>query len=100
MSKLRKKGKVIVQHRVRDFDFWKPFFVGDKARQRKAGFTRWHLMRNIDDPKDIIIVFECGDLEKAKRVYSDPAVATIVKKAGVIGKTMFLMAEDIEVRDL
>lgn len=57
-------------------------------------------MRNIDDPKEIIIVFECEDLQKAKRVYSDPAVAAIVQKAGVIGKTKFLLAEDIEVHDL
>jgi len=74
--------------------------VGDENRQRKAGFTSWHLMRNPDDPKDIIIVFECDDLEKAKEIYSDPAVAEIVKKAGVIGETRFILAEDIESRDL
>lgn len=57
-------------------------------------------MRNIDDPNDILIVFDCNDLEKAKKVYSDPAVAAIVKKAGVVGKTKFLLAEDIQVHDL
>ncbi len=71
---------------MRDFEHWKPYFVGDRQRQGKAGFTRWHLMRNIDDPKDIIVVFECYDLERAREIYSDPAVAEIVKKADVIGR--------------
>ncbi len=57
-------------------------------------------MRNTEDPKDIVIIFECNDLDEAKKAYSDPAVAEITKRAGVIGKTRFLLAEDIEIRDL
>jgi hypothetical protein len=95
-----RKGVVVVQHKVKDFDFWRPFFVNDSKRQRRATFTRWRLARSIDDPNNIVIVFECRDLDKAKKVYSDPAVAEIVKKAGVKGKTTFLLVEEIESRDL
>jgi hypothetical protein len=31
------KGRVIVRHKVRDFDAWKPFFIGDAKRQHDAG---------------------------------------------------------------
>ncbi len=91
---------MVVQHRVKDFNYWRPFFVKDVRRQRRATFKRWRLSRNIDDQNDIIIVFECDDLEKAREVYSDPEVAEIVKKAGVIGKTTFLLVEEIENRKL
>jgi len=90
----------VVQHRVKDYNRWRPFFVEDGRRQRKAGFTHWRIGSNIDDPNDIIIVFDCKDLDKAKEVYSDPEVAKIVKKAGVIGKTTFLLVEDVESRKL
>lgn len=95
-----KKGVVIVEHRVRDFDHWRPFFVNDGKRQRKASFRNWRILRSIDDPNDVIVVAECSDLERAKEVYSDPEVGKIVKKAGVVGKTTFLLAEEIENRNL
>ena len=95
-----RKGTVIVQHRVKDFEYWKPFFTGDSKRQKKAGFTSWRLMKDIKDPNNIIIVFECNDLEKAKAVYSDPEVAKIIKKAGVVGEAAFFLAEDSESKKL
>lgn len=95
-----RKGVVIVEHRVKDFDYWKPFFTKDSERQRKAGFTKWTIGRSIDDPLDVIVVAECNDLDKAKEIYSDPEVGEIVKKAGVVGKTTFLLVEEVESRDL
>ena len=95
-----RRGKVIVQHRVKDVEFWKPFFTEDGARQKRAGFTRWHLMRNIHDANDLIIVFDCKDLDKAEKVYSDPKVSEIIKKAGVVGATKFILAEEVESREL
>ncbi len=95
-----RKGYVVVEHRVKDFDYWKPFFTRDAKRQRKAGFTKWTIGRSIDDPNDVIVVAECNDLDKAKEVYSDPEVAEIVKEAGVVGKTTFLLVEEVESRDL
>jgi uncharacterized protein (DUF1330 family) len=95
-----RKGFVIVEHRVKDFDHWRPYFVEDAKRQRKAGFTKWTIGRNIDNPDDVIVVAECTDLEKAKEVYSDPEVGRIVKEAGVVGKTTFLLIEVTESRKL
>jgi hypothetical protein len=97
---MSKKGWVIVQHRVRDFDYWKPFFVSDENRQRDAQFVRWHITRDIGDPNNIVIVFECNDLENAKKIYSDPALKPLVEKAGVVGDSSFFFVEDVETREL
>lgn len=93
---MTRKGVVVVQHKVKDYQRWRPFFVEDVKRQKRARFTSWRIGRNIDDPDDVVIIFECEDLDKAKETYADPEVAEIVRKAGVIGTTTFLLAQDEE----
>jgi hypothetical protein len=90
------KGKVIVRHKVRGFDAWKPYFMGDAERQRNAGFTRWHLTRNKHDKNELVIIFECEDLDKAKPMFSDPALAELMKKAGVLDQPTVFFLEDTE----
>ena len=74
------KGKVIVRHKVR----------------RNAGFTRWHLTRNKHDKNELVIIFECEDLDKAKPIFSDPALAELMKKAGVLDQPTVFFLEDTE----
>jgi hypothetical protein len=90
------KGKVIVRHRVRDFDVWKPFFVGDSKRQRESGFTQWHLTRNKHDRNEIVVIFECADLDKAKPMLSDPSLGDLMKKAGVLDQPTIFFLEEVE----
>jgi hypothetical protein len=90
------KGKIIVRHKVKDFDTWKPYFVGDAKRQRDATATRWHLARNQQDKNELFIIFECQDIDKAKSVFSDPALADLMKKAGVMDQPTLFFVEDIE----
>jgi len=88
------KGKIIVRHKVRDFEAWKPFFIGDTKRQRDASFTSWRVMRNTNDMNEVVIIFECEDLDKAKPMFSDPGLAEVMKKAGVIDQpTVFMLVE-------
>ena len=94
------KGKVIVRHKIRDFDTWKPFFYADAKRQRDASFTRWHLMRNKNDMNELVIIFECEDLDKAKTVVSDPSLAELMKRAGVMDQPTIFFLEEVENCDL
>jgi hypothetical protein len=87
------KGKVVVRHKVRDFS-WKPFFLGDAKRQRDSGFTSWRVMRNQNDMNEVVVIFECEDLDKARPMFSDPALAELMKKAGVVDQpTVFMLVE-------
>ncbi len=94
------KGKVIVRHKVRDVNAWKPFFVADAKRQRESGFTSWHLTRNKNDKNELVIIFECEDLDKAKPMFSDPALAEVMKKAGVLDQPTVFFLEEIETSTL
>ncbi len=90
------KGKVIVRHKVRDFNAWRPFFVGDAKRQRDAGLTSWRLLRNKQDNSELVIIFECEDLDKAKPVFSDPALGEVMRKAGVLDQPTVFFLEELE----
>jgi len=94
------KGKVIVRHKVRDFDAWKPIFYADSKRQRDAGCTRWHLTRSKHDKNELVIIFECEDLDKAKTVFSDPSLADLMKKAGVVDQPTMFFLEEVETCDI
>jgi hypothetical protein len=90
------KGKVIVRHKVKDFNAWKPYFLGDGKRQREASFTRWQITRNVNDKNETVIIFECENLDKAKPMFSDPALAELMKKAGVTDQPTVFMLENEE----
>lgn len=94
------KGKVIVRHKVKDFNAWKPFFVGDAKRQRDAGLTHWNLTRNKHDQNEVVIIFECTDLDKARQLVSDASLAEVMKKAGVVDQPTFFFLEEIENKPL
>jgi len=87
-------GKVIVRHKVQDFDKWKPIFLDDVKRQREHGFTSWRIMRNKNDMNEVVVIFESNDVDKAKPMFSDPSLAELMKKAGVIDQpTIFMLVE-------
>ena len=90
------KGRVIVRHKIRDFDAWKPIFYADSKRQRDAGFTRWYLTRNKHDKNELVIIFECEDLDRAKAIFSDPSLAELMRKAGVVDQPTMLFSEEVE----
>lgn len=88
------KGRVIVRHKVKDFNAWKPIFLGDGKRQRDAGLTKWQISRNANDKNEVVVTFECEDLNKAKPMFSDPSLAELMKKAGVVDQPTVFMLED------
>jgi len=90
------KGRVIVRHKVNDFEAWKPFFYSDAKRQQDAACTRWYLTRNKQDKNELVIIFDCEDLDKAKTVFSNPSLAELMKRAGVSDQPTIFFLENIE----
>lgn len=90
------KGKVIIRHKVRDFVAWKPFFYSDAKRQRDAGCTHWYLTQNKHDKNELVVIFDCEDLDKAKTVFSDASLRDLMKRAGVLDQPTIFFLEDVE----
>ena len=55
----------------------------DAEAHQAAGLTLEGLWRDIDDPQEVILIFQVSDLEKARAIVSAPAAVETARKAGV-----------------
>lgn len=80
------KDRVIIWHRVKDFDTWLKVFDNEGRKTRmEHGLVDRGLARGIDDPNMVYIVFGVTDMEKAKTRSSSEELKGIMAEAGVEG---------------
>jgi hypothetical protein len=72
-----------LKHRVKDFDAWLPFFEGDQDRIHSVGAKTISVMRSIDDPNDLHMIFDVPNVPAFFKILYSPEVADIMKNAGV-----------------
>lgn len=75
--------RMVCWNEVKDFAAWKSVFDTQADVQRAAGLTLEGLWRDIDDPNEVIFLFQVSDLEKARAFVSVPAGSETAHKAGV-----------------
>lgn len=90
---------VIVRHRVRDYDAWKPRFDEHGEVGRRHGATGHQLYRVSGDPKAVVIVNLFGDAAGARAFLEDPSLREAMERAGVDGVPETLVCEQAEVVD-
>jgi len=76
--------RVAVTHHVKDYDAWLKSFDarGDSARTNH-GLIERAIIRDLNDPNTISVIFEVSDMAKAKARLSSPEVKKNMKEAGV-----------------
>jgi hypothetical protein len=77
---------LLVRHRVAEFDQWKSAYDAHLHAREKAGLKQEHLLRNIDDPDEVLILFEVEDLQKAREFIDASDLSAVMEKAGVVDK--------------
>jgi hypothetical protein len=77
---------LLVRHKVADFSKWKPVYDAHLPARQAAGAKELHLLRNIDDPNETVILFEVEDLQKAREFSASDDLRERMQEAGVIGK--------------
>lgn len=81
------KGRVIINHKVKDYDAWlKAYDAEGKATREANGLIDRGISRDISDPNNIYVTFAVSDLVKAKARLADPAFKKLMTDAGVIGE--------------
>jgi heme-degrading monooxygenase HmoA len=90
---------LIVQHKVRDYDTWKPVFDEHGDVRRRHGATGHVLYRSIDDPNDITIVNHFPSREAAEAFAADPSLKEAMDRGGVIGEPRVTFAKETETVD-
>jgi hypothetical protein len=56
---------VLVRHNVADFAKWKPVYDAHLAARQKAGLREKNLLRGVDNPNEVVLLFEAEDPEKS-----------------------------------
>ncbi|MBC7826153.1 MAG: hypothetical protein H7122_00295 [Chitinophagaceae bacterium] len=85
-SRIDAKDRVMVTHKVRDFDAWLKAYDGEsKATRSSEGMVDRVLARGIDDPNIVHIVFAVTNIAKAKAAIGSEAKKNLMMSAGVEG---------------
>jgi hypothetical protein len=77
---------VLVRHKVADFAKWKPVYDGHHAARQKAGLREKSLLRSIDNPNEVVLLFEAEDLKRAQAFTESSDLREAMQKAGVVDK--------------
>lgn len=76
---------VIVQHKVKDFDKWLPFYQADDSARKANGLSEITLGRGLDNANEIMVAFKADDIQKAKDFTKSPGLKAAMQKGGITG---------------
>jgi hypothetical protein len=77
---------MLIRHKVADFAKWKSVYDAHASARQSAGLKEEHLLRNIEDPNEVILLFSAQDLNKAKAFAVSDDLREAMQKAGVSDK--------------
>jgi hypothetical protein len=74
---------VMIRHKVADFAKWKTGYDTHASARTAAGLKQVHLLTNLDNPNEVVLLFAADDLNKAKAFAASPDLREAMQKAGV-----------------
>lgn len=75
---------VLIRHKVTDFGKWKLAYDGDLTSRQRAGLKETHLLHNVQNHEEVVLLFEVDDLQKAMEFCNSSDLRATMQKAGVI----------------
>ena len=95
-SKSDFKDRMIITHRVKDFDAWlKVYDAEGKTTRAAEGLMDRSLGRNVDDPNMVRISFTVTDMAKAKAAINSEEKKKLMMSAGVEGMPKIEFFRDV-----
>lgn len=91
-SPLEIKTRIMIKHRVKDFDAWLKVYDGEGMKVRaENGLIDRALSRGAEDPNMVYIVFAISDMDKAMARSNSPELKATMLRAGVEGEPEIVM---------
>lgn len=81
--------RMMVTHKVKDWDAWKKVYDEDKTNRMNAGLTDRVLSYSVGDNHQVNIVFLVSDLKKAEDFSTSPELKAKMQAGGVEGAPTF-----------
>jgi hypothetical protein len=85
---------ILIRHKVADFAKWKPIYDSHASTRSNAGLKEEHLLRNIDNPNEVVLLFSAQDLNKAKEFGSSGDLRERMQEGGVSDKPDIYLLND------
>jgi hypothetical protein len=74
-----------IHHKVRDFGTWRTAYNAGEGRRASLGVTNGRVFRNADDPNDVVVLQDVGDVAKARTWLDSDDLKAAMQTSGVIG---------------
>jgi hypothetical protein len=82
-------NSLIIRQTVADYAKWRPAYDAHGAVRASAGLSHCRVQSSDGDVNDVVVVCDMADLAKAKAFASSKDLATVMVRAGVVGKPSF-----------
>jgi quinol monooxygenase YgiN len=76
----------MVRHKVADFAKWKVAYESHKSTRAAAGIKEGHVLRNVDNPNEVVVFLEVTDLAKARAFMTSPELKAAMEQSGITDK--------------
>jgi heme-degrading monooxygenase HmoA len=86
-------ARLMVQHRVANYDIWKQHYDGHRPSRDGAGLTNARVYRCVDDSDDVVVVADVADAEKVKTWAASSDLRSAMEKGGVLGQPSVLIGD-------
>ena len=84
----------LVRRKVADFSTWKAAYDAYLPIRQKAGLKEKYVLHNIDDPNEVITLFELEDVQKAREFFDSADLRGKMQQAGTADKPDFYLLSD------
>ena len=84
-------ARVILWHKVKDFNAWKSKYDADVARRNAAGLKQVSLNRGKLDPNTLTIEWTTDDPSIIEKMVGDPELKKIMEDAGVTAMDYYVI---------
>ena len=76
--------KILVKFKVKDYGVWKTAFDAGSAPRTAAKIRVADVVRGVDEPNHVFVVFEAPDLALARAHLTDPEIRAKQQNAGFL----------------
>jgi hypothetical protein len=77
---------LIIHHMVKDYNAWRPAYDAHEKSRGSAGITNGRVFRRVEDPNDVMVLFDVADVAKARMWSVSEDLKSAMAQAGVSGK--------------
>jgi heme-degrading monooxygenase HmoA len=89
-------AKVLIKRRIPDYDKWKSAFDKFSADRKAHGSKGGLILRDSNDPRQVFILLEWDDLDKAWKFYEPQSRKKRFEKGGAAIEPEIYFIEEIE----